>query len=112
MSDCPFCDYSGPSEILLERDGVFFIEPIAPVVSGHVLAIPRAHIEDAISDPVIAGDVMEAAAWFAHGESNLITSIGPSATQTVKHLHLHIVPRREGDGLCLPWDCRTAGGDT
>ena len=37
------------------------------------------------------------------GESNLITSIGPAATQTVPHLHLHLVPRRPGDGLPLPW---------
>lgn len=104
FASCPFCDYAGPSEILLERDGVFFIEPIAPVTEGHVLAIPREHVEDALSDPEVAGRVMEAAAWFAAGECNLITSVGPLATQTVKHLHLHIVPRRKNDGICLPWD--------
>lgn len=100
---CPFCDYAGPSEVLLEHDGVFFIEPITPVTEGHVLAIPRVHIEDALTDPVVTGDVMETAAWFAAGECNLITSVGSLATQTVKHLHVHIVPRRKNDGLLLPW---------
>jgi histidine triad (HIT) family protein len=50
---------------------------------------------------------MRAAAEFAQAEEisdcNLIVSKGPSATQTVAHLHLHIVPRRPGDGLALPW---------
>lgn len=82
---------------------MFFIEPINPVTEGHVLAVPREHVADALADPEVAGRVMEVAAWFAAGECNLITSVGPLATQTVKHLHLHIVPRREGDGLALPW---------
>lgn len=34
---------------------------------------------------------------------NLITSSGRWATQTVKHLHIHYVPRRKDDGLTLPW---------
>ncbi len=34
---------------------------------------------------------------------NLITSAGREATQTVFHLHIHVVPRRDGDGLALPW---------
>jgi diadenosine tetraphosphate (Ap4A) HIT family hydrolase len=36
-------------------------------------------------------------------QANIITSIGPAASQTVMHTHLHIVPRTEGDGLHLPW---------
>lgn len=103
MSDCPFCDYAGPSEILLERDDVFFIEPKHPVVEGHVLAIPRIHVNDALESPEITGQVFEAAAWFANGDCNLITSVGEAATQSVRHLHVHIVPRRVGDKLTLPW---------
>jgi histidine triad (HIT) family protein len=37
------------------------------------------------------------------GPCNIITSVGAEATQTVFHLHLHVVPRRFGDGLALPW---------
>jgi histidine triad (HIT) family protein len=106
VASCPFCEYAGPSEILMERDGVFFIEPMNPVVSGHVLAIPREHVLDAQDDPEVTGRVFEGAAWFSAGACNLITSVGAAATQTVKHLHVHIVPRVEGDGLHLPWSAR------
>lgn len=41
--------------------------------------------------------------------ANIITSRGSAATQTVYHLHLHVVPRREGDGLGLPWTDRQRG---
>jgi histidine triad (HIT) family protein len=37
------------------------------------------------------------------GPCNLITSKGREATQTVFHMHLHLVPRAENDGLLLPW---------
>ncbi len=38
-----------------------------------------------------------------HPTVNLITSKGEAATQSVFHLHVHIVPRQEGDRLPLPW---------
>ena len=72
-----------------------------------MLAISRDHITDALDDPEATGHVMEAAATYARtrwvGPCNLITSVGTSATQTVFHLHVHIVPRHPGDGLKLPW---------
>ena len=43
------------------------------------------------------------ACLYGAASCNLITSVGAAATQTVKHLHIHIVPRHEGDGLHLPW---------
>jgi histidine triad (HIT) family protein len=46
---------------------------------------------------------MSAAAELATPPCNIITSAGSDATQTVFHLHLHVVPRRAGDGLALPW---------
>ena len=102
---CPFCDYEGPSEIRFERNGVYFIEPINPVVPGHILAIPRQHVEHALEDEDVTGRVFAEAAWYvgAHEQVNLITSVGEAATQTVRHLHVHIVPRAVGDGLLLPW---------
>lgn len=46
---------------------------------------------------------MYRAAEIAPHPSNLITSAGAEATQSVFHLHVHIVPRGENDGLALPW---------
>lgn len=83
--------------------GVF--EPLNPVVPGHLLVVPDTHVEHAKADPNIAAGAMDIAALVAarYRSSNIITSIGPEATQTVKHLHLHVVPRHKDDGLTLPW---------
>jgi histidine triad (HIT) family protein len=71
------------------------------------LIIPKLHVADFASDPMVSADVMARAARFAFewriGDANIITSKGPAATQTVYHLHLHVVPRYQGDGLPLPW---------
>lgn len=106
--NCPFCDYEGPSDILAGDKDVIVIEPINPVVVGHVLVIPRAHVEDFVSNPGVSGKVMRGAAMYAASHDgyaccNLITSRGEAATQTVKHLHVHLIPRFAGDGLKLPW---------
>lgn len=83
--------------------GVF--EPLNPVTPGHLLVVPETHVEHAAADPTVAAGCMEVAATIAarHGSANVITSIGAPATQTVRHLHLHVVPRAAGDGLHLPW---------
>ncbi|OHT47970.1 hypothetical protein BKG71_25700 [Mycobacteroides chelonae] len=55
----------------------------------------------------MAADLADAAAVYLQRrgdiQANVITSIGPDATQTVFHTHIHVVPRRENDGLHLPW---------
>lgn len=111
---CPFCHYAGPSEILADYGDVFVIEPINPVTQGHVLVIPRRHMRDATFDRKLTGRVFEVAAleaeWRVAGACNIITSIGEEATQTVMHFHVHVVPRREGDGLALPWSQKEEAG--
>lgn len=105
MKNCPFCDYAGPSPILYEEGGYFIIEPRDPVVEGHVLVIPRRHVEDATVYPGVTGRAMQHAARWARGRGpcNIITSVGRDATQSVFHLHIHVVPRWRDDGLRLPW---------
>jgi histidine triad (HIT) family protein len=81
-------------------------EPLNPVTPGHLLVVPWEHIPDAASGPDIAADVMRWAALTVQRlgvPANIITSVGAGATQSVFHLHIHIVPRRLGDGLHLPW---------
>ena len=107
--ECVFCkivDGTAPATVLHRWPDAIAITPLNPVVRGHVLIIPRAHTHDFAVDPVVAAGAMARAAEYARRmerECNLITSRGGSATQTVFHLHLHIVPRRPGDGLALPW---------
>lgn len=103
---CPFCDYAGPKSVLCDFGDCIVIEPINPVTPGHVLVIPKRHVPHALYDPGLTGEVMFVAASWTRDrgyDCNLITSVGEAATQTVKHLHVHVVPRHPSDGLALPW---------
>ena len=107
--DCAFCKIiSGKEQATIVsswRDAIAFV-PLGEVTDGHTLVVPRAHVADASSSPVITGMVATHAAQYAQAlneDYNLITSSGPAATQTIRHLHFHVVPRRKGDGLRLPW---------
>lgn len=98
---CPFC-----MMFISRKDDIIDIEPLDPVVPGHRIVIPRDHVQDFAESPFITSEVMRYAARRAKqlgGDFNLITSKGPAATQSVFHLHVHLVPRREDDGLHLPW---------
>lgn len=109
--DCAFCQIAvlGESKtpILRWRSDAFVMEPLNPVVPGHVMVIPRVHVKDFVTSQVVTAQVMRAASDYAYDvgmtDVNLITSKGEHATQTVFHLHVHLVPRRVGDGLHLPW---------
>jgi histidine triad (HIT) family protein len=100
--DCAFCPYfegaTRPGQVLA-------ITPLNPVVPGHMLFVPEQHVEDAGEDPDVTADTMRAAASYARtlDSCNIITSKGRDATQSVFHLHIHVVPRKPNDGLLLPW---------
>lgn len=101
MNECVFCG-------IADRAGVEIIdiEPLNPVVPGHRIVFSRKHTEDFTSGDNVLLNVMMHAAKVARemgGDFNLITSKGKAATQTVYHLHVHLVPRTEGDNLKLPW---------
>jgi len=102
LDGCVFCEkYKGRHE-----GSTAIFEPLNPVVPGHLLVIPLKHVTNFINDPDTTAYVMRAAAQHAKrlgGQWNLITSAGKDATQSVFHLHVHLVPRRPGDGLQLPW---------
>jgi histidine triad (HIT) family protein len=106
---CVFCRIVAgvePARIVARWPEAIAIVPLNPVVDGHRLVIPHAHVADAFDDPWVTGMVAARAAEFAAAhevDCNLITSVGRAATQTVYHLHWHVVPRSEGDGLALPW---------
>lgn len=133
---CAFCEYDGPNEVvkkwtvpIFDAYGnrhdyhYFVIEPLNPVTPGHLLVIPRVHVADFRVDPWLLAATMQAAAVVAADTAadevvqegrpplpgcNLIVSAGAEATQTVPHVHVHVIPRREGDGLLLPWSAPDA----
>jgi histidine triad (HIT) family protein len=107
VSGCVFCARVDALEYdATGWDGVVRFAPLNPVTPGHMLFVPTSHVSRADESPTLTGNAFGAAAM--HGavqaeQFNLITSAGPNATQTVRHLHIHYVPRRPGDGLMLPW---------
>ncbi|MFD7510505.1 HIT domain-containing protein [Streptomyces sp. NPDC059853] len=116
--DCPFYAIihdGAPATIVREwADALAIVPRGGGCTDGHLLVLPRAHVADFTVDPVVSATVQLRAAELAaeiggHGQWNYLTSCGPDATQTVYHLHLHVVPRTAGDGLSLPWTTTQTG---
>lgn len=107
MTGCVFCGRISAGEYDTEDEFAVMFQPLNPVTAGHWLAVPKIHVRDAMTDPLVTAMTMRFAAEQAYrqavGACNLITSCGREATQSVFHLHIHIVPRRENDDLHLPW---------
>jgi histidine triad (HIT) family protein len=105
-----FCEIvadRAPATIVQKWDDALAIVPLSPVVDGHTLIIPRRHVVDFTDVPMTSASMMLRAAEFASDRgwehANMLTSKGRAATQSVFHLHLHVVPRAEDDQLMLPW---------
>jgi histidine triad (HIT) family protein len=107
--NCIFCKIirgTEPAQFVARWYDTIAIVPLNPVTEGHVIVMPRLHVENFTTRPDITASTMHWAASLATPPANLITSAGEEATQTVNHLHVHIVPRRKNDGLMLPWSVR------
>ncbi|MFD6186767.1 HIT family protein [Rhodococcus sp. NPDC059969] len=107
-TDCVFCDIASgraPATIVRRWPQVFAIVPLDPVTPGHLLVLPYEHVPDAGADPLVSALTMAAASELVAElpSANILTSKGRPATQSVDHVHFHVVPRRSGDGLALPW---------
>lgn len=106
---CSFCSiaqHRAQADIVQEWPDAVALRPRSGGVHpGHLLVIPRVHVQDAAADPVVTATVMARAAELMakHPDANLITSRGAYASQTQLHLHVHLVPRERDDGLPLPW---------
>jgi histidine triad (HIT) family protein len=115
--DCIFCQIiagTSPVNMVEEWPEAIAFVPLNPVTPGHLLIVPRAHVRDFVQDPIVTAGVFARAAELAAEEGeegeeeglNLITSAGEAATQTVFHMHVHLIPRVSGDRVSLPWDVR------
>lgn len=106
---CVFCLIvagEAPAKIVHRGNGWTIFVPLNPHAPGHVLVVPNRHVRSAVADPVEAGRIMRVAARHlgAMGpQGNLLTSSGPAATQTVDHLHVHVIPRGDNDNLPADW---------
>lgn len=94
---------------------VFF--PLEPATLGHTLVIPRRHIPDIWQLPGdLAAHLARVTLGVAHAVKramtpdglNIIQSNGEAATQTVFHLHIHVVPRWHNDAVGRIWPPETS----
>lgn len=109
--DCPFCAVETWDKSLFNTNEAYVLPPLNPVTPGHLLLIPFSHFhtdsEQALHyGGVVAMEVLKAyvrATGLSLDGYNIILNGGVAASQSVEHMHWHFVPRREGDGLMLPW---------
>lgn len=106
---CTFCRILAgdlPADVVLSDDDVVAFLDHRPLFPGHVLVVPRQHVE-------LLGDLPAAALGPLSARVQQISAVVPPAlgaegtfvavnngvSQSVPHLHVHVVPRRRGDGL-------------
>jgi histidine triad (HIT) family protein len=106
---CTFCQIVAgdlPAHVVLDEDGVLAFLDVRPLFPGHVLVVPKDHVELLTDLPAAdVGPLFErvqriaAAVVTACGAQGSFVAINNKVSQSVPHLHVHVVPRTKGDGL-------------
>lgn len=106
---CLFCRIASGQEpalkVLEDAQFVAFLDH-RPLFPGHVLLIPREHVPtlldlpDTLLEPLMRWTrALTRAVEEAMGAEGAFVAINHKVSQSVPHLHVHVVPRRRGDGL-------------
>jgi diadenosine tetraphosphate (Ap4A) HIT family hydrolase len=104
--NCPFCDRIGANDFTANRGTAVAFPDAHPLTLGHTLVVPRRHLTalslfetDELSDLWLLGASLCCDLEREHSTSafNLGVNLGPAAGQTVEHVHLHVIPRYDGD---------------
>jgi histidine triad (HIT) family protein len=109
MADCLFCGIvagSVPAHVVLDDEIAVAFLDVRPVFKGHVLVAPREHY---VTLPDLPADLIgplftrvqrvSAAVPAALGAQGTFVAENNGVSQSVPHLHVHVVPRTKGDGL-------------
>lgn len=109
MSDCVFCSIVAgdtAAEVVLDEPDLMAFLDRRPVFKGHVLLVPREHVVTLPDLPAGQRDGFLAAAQRLAtamvdglGSQGSFCAINNVVSQSVPHLHFHVVPRTKGDGL-------------
>lgn len=115
MDDCEFCKIvrgESPAEVVFETASTLAFFPLEPATHGHTMVIPKQHVANFLEAPssmaadlaVVSGHVGRAINQVMQPDGmNLITSAGEAASQSVMHLHVHLVPRWRNDVVGDIW---------
>ena len=108
-SDCLFCDIVAgvvAGHVVLETEDMVGFLDIRPVFKGHTLLVPRRHVMTLpdlpadLRDPFLGvGQRLATAMVDGLGAQGSFVAMNNTVSQSVAHLHLHVVPRTKGDGL-------------
>lgn len=113
MSECIFCKIARgeiPSKKIYENENFFSIHDISPKVKGHCLVISKRHFETILDMPPSLGveliDATKNTSLRLMKENkssgfNCVVNSFESSGQVVKHFHMHILPRKEGDNVSV-----------
>ena len=106
---CLFCDIvrgTRPSVRVFESETSFAFLDVKPVFQGHVLVVPKIHVEtltdlapDAVGPFFVDVRRVTRAVERALGADGSFVAMNNRVSQSVPHLHVHIVPRKKKDGL-------------
>ncbi|MGQ4536212.1 HIT family protein [Dermabacteraceae bacterium P13264] len=116
MNLCPFCSIIQGEDTAVREiardDSVVVFFPTEPAVLGHCMVIPRRHVEhfsaltiDEVSHVMSAAQAMAKSLQEACQPDgiNIIQSNGEAASQSVPHVHVHILPRWKDDPIGEIW---------
>jgi len=106
---CVFCGIvagATPADVVHTDERLVAFLDVRPVFKGHVLLVPRTHVvtlpdlPGELRDPFLAAaQRLCTAVVEALGAQGSWVSVNNTVSQSVPHLHLHVVPRTKGDGL-------------
>jgi len=109
MTGCLFCSIASgsvPAFVVLDSPEVVAFLDIRPVFKGHVLVAPRSHVVTLVDLPspllaplFLAVQRVTAAVEAGLGAGGSFVAVNNRVSQSVPHLHVHVVPRTKGDGL-------------
>ena len=118
MNDCVFCKIIAgqiPSTIVYEDDDVVVFMDIGPIIKGHALVVSRKHFDTVVETPddllaklhAVAKRVARAQMNGLGADGvNIMQNNGKAAGQEVPHIHVHVIPRFNGDGHHWNWNAR------
>jgi histidine triad (HIT) family protein len=109
VAGCVFCEIVAgdtPADVVLDRPDFMAFLDRRPVFKGHALLVPRVHVVTLPDLPAGLRDGFLAAAQElatamvdALGAQGSFVAMNNVVSQSVPHLHCHVVPRTKGDGL-------------
>ena len=111
MKDCIFCMIASgeiPGMIVYEDEAAAAFMDAAKDVDGHILVVPKKHCKNILDcDPETLSAVMKTVKKVSehlvsrcgYEGVNLLNASGESAGQSMPHLHIHLIPRKSGDGI-------------